>query len=359
MARGLGSAAVLAATLLVAGLAVAHGPPSVRDQDARLLADHNDDCGGDSGSLSNCNGSHDLVGLDVREGHDAARGDLVYFRVLMNGGSGSLRDVLTLKANGAVKTFELRTTDNQAFEGTGFATVTTEPLLDSSGKQDGSRFVVEGSVPLADLGGRDAKLTDFQVTAYSGTTKGDFMPGTYTTVAGTAAPTGNNEQNSPTSYVRTTGYVLRGPTYYANAATPTSTTVPAGGQQTVDVTFTNLLKNTPQTLTVTLADVDGASATFEGGAQSLTFDLLKGATSTHRVVVAGDDPGATGAFTLTVSTNLGGRTEHPLAFTVATGASTSPTDSTPPTSTPANGAPGPGLPLALGLFAFAALRRRS
>ncbi len=358
MTRGLLAAALLATLLLVAGLAVAHGPPSVRDQDVRLLADHNDDCGGDTGSLSNCNGSHDLVALDVREGHDDARGDVVFFRFLLNGGSGSLRDVLTLKTAGAVKTFEIRTTDNQAFEATGFDRVTKEPLLDAGGAQDGTRFVVEGRVPLAALGGAGAKLTDFLVESYTGTTRGDYMPGGYYNALGVKVQ--NPDQGSDaTNFVRTTGYVLRGPTYYASATPPASTSVPAGGQQSVDITFTNLLKSTPQTLTLTLDGGEGASARFEGGSPTASLDLPKGATTTRRVVFTGEETGAAGAFTLTLATNLGGRTTYALAYTVTNSSTPSPNPADPSSSSPASGAPGPGLPAALGLLAFAALRRRS
>jgi hypothetical protein len=105
---------LLLAVLLVAVPVLGHGAPSPKDQDTRLLHDHNDDCGGDdAGSLSNCRGTHDLIALDVREAHDPSLGDVVVFRLILNGGSGELRDVLTLKVDGAAKTFEWRTTNNQ------------------------------------------------------------------------------------------------------------------------------------------------------------------------------------------------------------------------------------------------------
>src|SRR5688572_31439732 len=82
-------AAVAIALLLPPPPAAAHGPPVVRDQDTRLLADHNDDCGGDdAGALENCRGSHDLVSLDLREAYDEELGNVVVFRLLMNLGEG-------------------------------------------------------------------------------------------------------------------------------------------------------------------------------------------------------------------------------------------------------------------------------
>lgn len=351
--------AVLAA-LLLAAPAGAHGPPPLRDQDQRLLADHNDDCGGDSAAgLANCRGTHDLVGLDVREAHDATLGDVVIFRLLLNGGdTGQLKDTLTFKAGSASKTFELTTSNNQAFTGTGF-----DRVVGPTSINDGTRFAIEGLVQRDSLGPTGTLLADFDVVATRDGTRGDFMPGTYTTLAG-PAPTGSSEQNDPASYERPS-YALRGPGYYANAALPAIASVAVGASTELTVTFSNLLKNTPQSLAVATTGADGVQAWFSVGAPdgSLAFDLGKGATTMRTLVLTGTEAGASGTLTLTLTSSLGGRSVHTLAYTV-TEAPTSPSPTEPPatpsaSSTPSKDAPGPGLPLALGLLAFAGLRRRS
>lgn len=353
---------LLVSLILVAGAASAHGPPPLRDQDTRLLADHNDDCGGDSGSLSNCNGSHDLVALDIREAHDAARGDLVHFRFLLNGGAGSLRDVLTVKVNGASKSFELRTTDNKAFQTTGFDVVTVAPLLGEGGVQDGSRFVVDAGVKLQTLGGAGAKITDYLVESYTGSTRGDYMPGGYYNALGVkvADP---DQGSDETDRVRTGGYILRGPGYYAEASLPAPVTVAAGQTMEIPVTLRNLLANTPQTLQIAAAADPGVEVRFAGGPAdgSLTADVAKGAQTMRTLELTAGEAPTQGTLTLTLTTNLGGRSTHTLTYTVTEAAtsSTAPTSSTPATSSPGKDAPATGLPLALGLLAFAALGRRS
>lgn len=363
MRRVAPTALLLGLLLALATPATAHGPPPIRDQDTRLLADHNDDCGDDGGSISNCNGSHDLVALDIREGHDAKLGDIVYFRFALNHGTGSLRDVLTVKVNGATKTFEIRTTDNQKFETTGFDSVTVGPLLSASGTQDGSRFVVEAGVKLQTLGGVGAKLTDYLVEAYTGTTRGDYMPGGYYNALGVKV-TDPDQGSDETDRIRTAGYDLRGPGYYAVATLPTQATVAEASQLEMTVTLRNLLPNTPQTLDVALSGADGVQARFTVGPDDghLTLDLPKGGQTTRTLVLTGGEAGASGTLTVTVTTSLGGRSTHTLPYTVTDPASdtSSPTSGGPGAgSTPAKGAPTLGLPVALALLAFAGLRRRS
>ena len=349
--------------LVLAPLAGAHGPPAKRDQDFRLLADHNDDCGGDSGALPNCRGSHDLIGLDVLERHDGGLGDVVVFRFFLNGGSGSLKDVLTLKADGAAKSFELRTSDNKRFEGSGFDAV--GPPVDLN---DNGRFLVEASVRLSTLGGPGVRLTDYRVEASSGAAKGDVMPGCYHNALDQRVPdshcSGTAENPDTVHFVRTTGYALTGPTYYATVTLPASVQVPADGEEVVEVRLATPFRNTAQLATLTVEGADGFTATWVGanGAAPAEEDLLKGGSATAELRLRGDghDP-ATGTLTLTVSTSLGGRSVHTLPYEIV--------GTPPPTGTPSGDPGGAGgskdspppaaALLSVGLLALARLRRNA
>jgi hypothetical protein len=348
------------AVLVLAMPVLGHGAPSPKDQDTRLLHDHNDDCGGDdAGSLSNCRGSHDLIALDVREAHDASLGDVVVFRLILNGGSGNLRDVLTLKAGGSSKTFEFATSNNQQFTGTGFDRVSTAQSIG-----DGTRFAVEGTVQRSTLGGLGAKLSDFRVEAYTGSTMGDFMPGTYRTALGNA-PTGSAEQGEPTSYVRP-DYALRGPAYYVTTNDPGAARVAKDSETIVQFDVRNALRSTPQSITGTVSGADGVTARFHapsaasgtGYSDTLRVDLRGGQSTVAHLAVTGVDEGARGTLVVVLSTDLGGRTELAIPYTVQAGSAPPPS---PPPAPPADndrGAPAPGLLVAFAGLALAALARR-
>jgi hypothetical protein len=372
--------ALLAFLVLLAPLAAAHGPGPAMDQDARLLADHNDDCGGDDvGALSSCRGTHDLVSLDVRELHEGGS-DLVVFRFLLNGGNAAdgLRDVLSLKADGAAKTFEIRTTNNQDFQGTGFTSVSK--ALPTG---DGTRFIVEATVRRDSLGPVGAKLTEFKVEAFRGSTSGDYMPGGY---HGPVGQVSDPDQSPPTNRVagclrpgtqqieQAHCYRLRGPGYYVALDDPGSQQVPADGEVLVVLQLRNQLPNTAQALTVTATAADGVRARFhdpasgggEGYAAELRIDLPKGGSTSSHLALDQATAGASGAVTVTVTTDLGGRLQLAVPFEVVTGAAPNPT----PTAGDGDadnggggrfGAPGPGPALALLALATAAwaARRRA
>ena len=350
----LGLLLAFALVVVAAVPAGAHGPPTKRDQDFRLLADHNDDCGGDSGTLPNCHGSHDLVGLDVLERHDGGLGDVVVFRFILNGGSGTLKDVLTLKAGSTTKTFELHTTDNKDFsKSVGFASV-SGPI----GINDGDRFIVEASVRIADLGGATTLLKDYRVDAYVGGSRGDYMPGGYVNGLGVDNP--NPSQGEvQTNFIRTNGYVLTGPTYYTTVTLPPVAKVAADGEAVIDVGLSNPFRNTGQLATVTVDGADGFTATWVGanGDAPAEEDLLKGGSATAELRLRGDGhPPATGTLTLTVTTSLGGRSVHSLPYEITAAQVADPT----PTSGSAadKDAPVPAAALlAVGLLALARLRR--
>jgi hypothetical protein len=361
------------ALLLASPLVAAHGAPATKDQDTRLLADHNDDCGGDNaGELPNCSDTHDLIALDVREKSEGGR-DVVVFRFFLNGGKAStgLRDVLSLKADGAAKTFELRTTNNQDFQGTGFDSISKAASI-----SDGTRFVVEATVrrdALAPVGG---KLTDFKVEAYVGSTNGDYMPGGYHSLS----PTGADPPQSPATN-RIAGclkpgtqqleqshcYRLRGPGYYVTIDDPGAQDVETGAESIVQLALRNELRSTPQALTLTIAGADGVRARFhdpgaasgEGYSDTMRIDLPGGgSTSTHVALDQGED-GATGTLTVTVTTDLGGLSQVSVPYTVHAGAAPADASPTGGSEDDSKGLPGPApLILALGLVVAAIAARR-
>ncbi|MEA3136217.1 MAG: hypothetical protein QOC71_498 [Thermoplasmata archaeon] len=364
------------ALLLAIPMAAAHGAPSAKDQDTRLLADHNDDCGGDDpGSLSNCRDTHDLIALDVRERNDGGQ-DVVVFRLFLNGGKASdgLRDVLTLKADGAMKAFELRTTNNQDFQNTG------ADKFDSVSKaisiNDGTRFVVEASVRRDSLGPVDGKLTDFKVDAFRGSTSGDYMPGGYQSAIG---PVADPQQSPATNRIagclkpgtqqveQSHCYRLRGPGYYIGADDPGAQSVEAGSETIVQVSLHNQLRSTPQSLTLTVTGADGVRARFhdpnaasgEGYSDTMRIDLPGGgSTSTHVALDQGED-GASGTLTVTVTTDLGGLTQVQVPYSVVAGAAPADASPTGGSEDDSKGLPGPApLVLALGLVAAALAARR-
>lgn len=356
-------ALAVAALLLVPG-AGAHGPPTVRDQDVRLLADHNDDCGGHGpGGGNNCGGSHDLVALDLREAHDATLGDLVYLRLMLSGGSGAVRDVITLKAAGSTKTFELRTSDNKAFTATGFDTpVTVSPARNPDGSQDGARIVVEAGVKAHALGGVGAKIdADYKVDAYNAAgDRRDYMPGGYVDGLGfdQADP---NQGDANTKFVRTTGYTLRGPTYYLGVGPFSTARVPADAETTLAVKVTNQLPKTSQVATLHVTGADGFTADWGSGNDRTTLELSRGGSGTATLRLAGDGQAPmTGTLTLTVTSDLGGRSVHQVPYEILPAGAPAPTSQEPDGDDDGSeGAPAPAALLAaVLLLALAAWRRR-
>ncbi len=365
----------LLALLALAPAASAHGPPDVRAQDFRLLADHSDDFCDDS-ALNGCDGPHDLVGLDVREGHDPARGDMVYFRLTVNGGSGARTDKLTVQVNGQAKSFEFKTSDDQAFTGTGFDVVTSGPTATPSGSTDGERVTVEGGVKLSALGGLGVKLSGYTVESTKGGTRGDVMPGCYySPLTQTLVPDNDpgctdGDAESSTPFARTSGYVLQGPSYYVTVTLPAKATVPADGETVVDVGLANALKSakwdTRQSAALTVEGADGFTATWVGanGAEPAVEDLAKGGTATAELRLRGDGhAAATGTLTITVTTSLGGRSVHTLPYEItAASPADGGGDGTGGDATGASGgkdSPPAGALLACCLLALAALRRRA
>lgn len=344
--------------LLLAACALpasAHGPPDPRAQDVRLLADHNDDCGGHGPTdPDRCRGTHDLVGLDLTEAHDATHGDVVRLRLVVNGGEGARRVAITLTADGTPRTLEVATSDNQAFTGNGFLRVTAGPALNADGTRDGARILVEGTVRLADLGGAGALLDDVKVQAYAGSTRGDYMPGGYYNTLD--QPVANPPQgDAATNFERTSGYVLRGPSYYAGLHAG-DVQVPAGASVDVEVHVTNGLRGKAQTATLRAAAPAGLTATWDGQPEAV-LDLPAGGAATARLRVQAGAAATGGDLELVVTTNLGGRTALAVPVAVASNDPTAPAD---PDGQGSADSPAPtALLTGLLVAALAAARRRA
>lgn len=356
-------AAVALAALLVP-LAAAHGAPAPRGQDSYLLDDHNDDCGGHSAAdPDRCNGTHDLIALHIQEAYDASLGDVVRFRFFLNGGTTSdgLRDVLTFKTGSTTRTFELRTSNNVDFQGTGFDRVAKAiPVRFPSGSVDGDRFIVEATVKASALGGVGTKLTDYRLDAYRGPSnaRGDYVPGgAFNGLVDNPNP---DQGEGATNRVRTTGYVLRGPTYYATVTSPPTTTLALGEAVTVPVRLANDLRSadwdTAQAATLDVKASPGLQATWAGGASSITVDLPAAGSVEVPLTLRSTGAAGAGTVTVTLTTNLGGHSVHTFDAQVQDASSSSSSTSQPPSK----GAPGPAPLLALGALAAAfALRRRT
>lgn len=344
-------AALILAAALVSPGAVGHGAPPKRDQDTRLMHDYNDDCGGDDGSaLAKCGGSHDVIALDVREAYDGTRGDLVIFRLFLNGApAAGLHDEVSFQAGGASKSFALSTNDNVHFTATG-----ADSVSDGMPLGDGTRFVVETTLRRAELGDVGTALMAYRVEAYKGEQLGDFMPGTYRTAAGTDGPVPASEGSQPTKG-EVAKYTLRGPAYLIALTHAGDGQVPPGGEASVALTITNPLRTTPQTVTLTVSATNGATALIHGaGPQpttTATLDLAKASSGTVHILISGE---AAGTATVVATTSLGGRAEHAVPFTVG--------DASPASPNGGGSKGSPGIPAILtftALAAFAGLRRRT
>lgn len=332
-------AAILLALLLFAPLAQAHGAAAPRPQETRLLHDHNDDCGGD-GVTSNCRGTIDLIALDIQELYDG--GDQVNFRFTLDKGqAGSHKLTLSYDSPSGRKTFETTTTDQSKFTG-GF------DKLAVSSAGDGTRYWLDASMA-ADKAGVTGKISNFRIEARRDNTLGDFMPGGYQSPIG---PVDNpNQGDGPTNYVKP-DYQARGASYYVFLTAPNAQG--SNGKATASFAVQNLL-DAPQTVRLTVSS-EGAQASF-GGAAEKVVDVPRKGSQDITVDIEGDGDGR---FTLTATTNLGGRTMRDGTYSIAE-TEPDPTNdgtTTPPTDDDSQGAP--GIPLALTALALliAAARRR-
>ena len=330
--------AALLAVLLLAPLVQAHGAAAPRAQETRLLHDHNDDCGGD-GVTSNCRGTIDLIALDIQESYDG--GDQVNFRFTLDKGqAGSHKLTLAYDAPGGRKSFETTTTDQSKFTG-GFDRL----VVSSAG--DGTRYWLDATLS-ADKAGVTGKISNFRVEARRDNTLGDYMPGGY---QGPLGPVDNpNQGDGPTNYVKP-DYQARGASYYVFITAPNAQG--SNGQATASFAVQNLL-DTPQTIRLTVS-AEGAQASFNGATEKV-IDLPRKGSQGVELDIEGEGDGR---FTLTATTNLGGRTVRDGTYSITAGTQPDPTNSqtTPPPDDDSQDAP--GIPLVLTALALLiALARR-
>lgn len=348
-------AATLVVGVLCAPFAMAHGAPSPPEEATRLLADWDDDCGGDGGAVQgNCRGSDDVIALDVQERADAQLGDVVVFRFYLDKGKTyPITNTLSLRTPAGMRTFSMQTSDDAAFTNQGFDRLGQPVLL-----QDGTRFTVDGTVSLATLGMQAGQsFSDFKVESKTGGSTGDYMPGGCNNTVGSCVDTGQSSDQ----YIAGGGngnYRLRGPTYYARITAPASGTVAAGETQVFLVDVKNQLRRTIQEATVTVEGGAGVVAKLRSSGEfrdTATVALAGSESSSIELRLEGVTHGASGTLKIIVTTDKGGQSEAAMAYSVTAGI---PSPTTQPTTT---SKASPGLaPLALAAvcLALAGARRR-
>ena len=305
------------------------------------MHDHNDDCGGD-GVTSNCRGSIDLITLDVQEFNDGA--DKVAFRFTLDKGqAGSHKLTLSFDSPSGKKTFETTTADQTSFSG-GFDKLT----VSSAG--DGTRYILEAQTTSEKSGLTGSnKVSNFRVEARRDNTLGDFMPGGY---QGAIGPVQDPPQgDGPTNYVKP-DYQARGASYYVTVAAPNVSGTDGRGVASFEVR--NLL-DVAQTVTLRVAS-DSADASFAGDAER-TIDLPRKGSQTVEVEVSGT---GTGQFTITATTNLGGKTARDGSYDISGSSQVTDPVSENPTKGPDDSKGAPTIPLAmtgLALLIVASRRR--
>lgn len=317
--------AVVLACVIGTPLVVAHGAPPPPEYLRRLLHDCNDDYFG--GDIAQDKEGQDLIALDLQEAFDASLGkETVRFRLIMDaahiGTSGpSLRDEITFTAGGTTKTYALATTDNQRFTGDFDRIDGPKALMKSDGHQDGTRFFVDGILTYASAGvAAGTAIQDYRVTGFVGNQKADFMPGTFRTSFGSDAPaaTACAEGESQTKYEA--GAVrLQGSSRYTSVTLePRTVSLQVGEETLVAVRILNLLKTQPQDVVVTSTVSPGVSTRFHvdaGDADLQTYEgaLAKASELFIHLVLNATQPGS-GSTTVTVTTNLGGRTIADVSY---------------------------------------------
>ncbi len=350
-------ALILLAGALVAPEANAHGAPTPGESFTRLLADQNDDCGGDGGAQTgSCRGADDLIALDIQETWRA--GNTLVFRFWLDKGSTyPITNTLTFASTAGPKTLAMTTSDDGTFESAaGF-----DGIGSTRSVADGDRFTVDGYVAVAKLGlNVGDKLSNFRVESKSGSNLGDVMPGSCKTNLGADCPPPAPGQDS-TSYTKP-DYTLRGPTYYATITTgATSIEASAGGDSnSVQIQVRNTLLHQNQVLTVTVTSLDGAVAGLYVGSDPVAGAYLSKvevalsgkAMATVHVRLHGERDAAQGAVGIIVTTDLGGRNELQLPYHVTAAQPQSSTQST-------NASAWPAAALLVVVVALAAMRRRA
>lgn len=366
MQRLLVAAATVALLLAAIPAGQAHAAPDPPDYMTRLLHDYNDDWGGDQAGSRD---GHDIMALDLQEAYNATMGqNVLVFRLTMNFGyTGSqrpeLREVFTFQAKGSQVSKEFKTTDNQKFTGTFDAVNGPYHALTADGSRDGTRFYLEGIMKYSTLSVNVGdKISNFFVQGYAGPDKRDHMVGGFTFGGQTVDQPPPEEQSQPASYKRQ-DVALAGPTQYATLkADPVEAAAETGDNTTITLTVKNKLSR-PQTITLDATKPQGVSIAFHGDAyrkDRLTFAVASRQEATVHAYLSAAGP-VSGTVEVLLSTDLGGRVTHGIAYTVtSSGAAGSGGTSAAGQSGPDAGggqSPGPGMLLAVAAAAVGALLR--
>lgn len=350
--------------------ALAHGAPSPTGAYVRLLADDSDDCGGD-GVASACNGSHDLIALDVREALQDGEPVVVFHFILDQGQAGDNSDTLTFTANGHAHTYMIESTDGHHFTGTFDRVADAQPVFEeNTATPDGTRFSVDAWLRYTTLGIDDgATLAGFghnaAVQAKHGSTLGDKLPGTYWTPLGDGpAPAADSDCGCP---YQLDSYSVRGVQVYARVSADAPTIrVAATRQHIVSLEVDNPFDNQAQRLNLSVSGADGVTAQFHSvtgeGEYSDTaiLDVAAGSPAYEHLFVTGNEAGKSGTLVVQVDSDQGGRTVLRLPYTVTDApASGEPTPTNNAPSTTGHNSPGPApFFAALAVLAAVAVARR-
>ncbi len=361
-------AAMLLATVALSPIVLAHGASTPADPFTRLLADQNDDCGGDGGAATgSCRGSDDLLALDVQEKWDNAAGHVLVFRFSLDKGKTyPVANTLTFSSPAGIKTLSMKTTDDGAFQNNGgFDQISSIASLN-----DGNRFIVDGIVKASTLGlNLGDTLSAFKVESKANNNLGDFMPGGCKTSLGTDCPA--PAPGSDTTSYSKPSYALQGTGYYASlSGDGGSIQVPLNGDSdTRQLQVSNLFSHKAQTIMVSVEGAEGVTAGFHVGASmdgeyQATADVglpAKGTTSLH-LRLHGAQEGATGTLTISLTTDQGGRSQLQIPYVVTAAAvddnsMPSTHENTVDGTSSSNKSPAAGIAL-VGVLAIAAFLRR-
>lgn len=359
--RAVAPGALLAVVL--AASAHAHGAAPPPDQYKRELADCVDDWfGSDGGGASSA--GYDMHALDVRELWDPALGNAIAFRIIANGVGPVEMDVQSTLA-GETRHLRMTTQNGETWASGDFARlIGPQQAGYADGTPDGPRFTIEGIVALSALGvSVGGSIADFRVESNVNGEPADGIPGYHTD----ALFPGQCESGDGAPFNPQAAFRLRGPVQYAAmpdadancvddaGAWPTQSLLP-GFERFVDVWVCNQLRDQAQEFTLTVAPRDGFTLRFHEpgtGAYSDTATLAvpKGETRlVHLAVTADAGAAGSGFFDVTLDTDLGGRLEREVPYSVQAGGETT------PAASPSNGSPAPAAAAALAIALVAAMR---
>lgn len=299
---------LVAAFVAATGTASAHGVCAAREIDTRILTDADAVAyGGPEGVASE--GGHDLLAIDVREAYDTVSGEpAIIFRLIVQGGDaskGELKDVLSLKAAGAAKTFEVTTRDGASFSSTFDAFAGPFDVCDGFPK------ALDGLVKYSTLGVTPgAKLEDITVTGYVGSAKADIAPGSWY-YDGQIIPENPMATTAPASHV------LKGPAQLVNvtAATTHVDLTQTQGPFVVNITLENALSTMEQFVNLSLGSPDGVDASLDQRSVKLATSGAE-KTKTLMLTVSRTAAAAQSTLRLVSLSDLGGRTEQEFMIMV-------------------------------------------